>query len=393
MEQSTNSESPWIRVDFGMSASLFDFFGVVGDRLLTVETLLTHFLFTFCPSGRSARVDAVQLRGVLHSAGDTFDIRVSNDAQYSPTAQACSTGLAVPGVGASEEYSIEAVCSSDTFGRFLFISLPGSGKTLKVCEVEVSGDAPLVDYVWEIDAQPSFTAHFKDFAGNSLMLLEIACADGLEFCGYKKQATIILASMTNGALGATETITEQGIAATDNIMKIRVTADSSGFTLSWQAFDSGGAVPTVREYFFEHRFTAGVQNFEKIEVEASGTNPTTPVVTRLVASGAGGSCLPAEIDAVLPSGTKIYGGGTLVSGAFVTSAGGYTKTMFETSITGEYTYTSYVSFAGAAEYSFYAECGENRIVFQDPPRLMGCEFGDVALSFSSGFLCVLYAPV
>ena len=47
MEQSTNSESPWIRVDFGMSASLFDFFGVVGDRLLTVETLLTHFCLLF----------------------------------------------------------------------------------------------------------------------------------------------------------------------------------------------------------------------------------------------------------------------------------------------------------------------------------------------------------
>jgi len=291
----------------------------------------------------------------------------------------------VSGLAESDEYSIDAVCSSDTFGRYLFISLPGSGKALKICEVEVSGDAPLVNWEWQIDAQPSYSAAFMDFAGNTLLRVEAACDGGFESCGYKDSMSLLLTSISNGALGATETIAGQGISATNNVMRLRIKADTAGFTLQWSAFESGSPSARSQEYFFAHRFTAGVQNFKEVLLTPQGSNPTTPVLTRLLTSGGGGSCLPAEMDAILPAGTKIYGGGSVVGGAFVTSVGGSTNTTFQTSITGEYTYTSSVSFAGAAEYSFYAACGKNSIVFEDPPRLVGCEFGNVALSFSSGF--------
>ena len=336
-------------------------------------------------SGRIARIDGVKLNGVLHDYGDSFDVHVSNDAAYSSLAQACTTGLHT-GVAAGDSYSIDAVCSSETFGRYLFISLPGSEKTLQLCEVELLGDSPLVNWEWRILAQPTFTASFVDFAGDTLFKLEVECEDASAFCGYKENVRFTLTSIANGVIGSAETITSQGIVSTSNVMDIRVTADTQGFTLFWTAFE--GTVSqqaNAKDYAFTHRFPAGVQNFNEVVLSAASTNPTTPVVSKLLSDGAGGLCLPAEVDAVLPVGTMVYGGGSLVGGAFVTAVGGSTNTTFETSLTGEFTFTSYVKFSGHAEYSFYADCGKNSIVFSDPPKLVGCEFGDQLLSFSSDY--------
>jgi hypothetical protein len=45
--QSTISDNPWIRVDFGMSESFLDFCELIGDRPLTVLTFADTFLVGF----------------------------------------------------------------------------------------------------------------------------------------------------------------------------------------------------------------------------------------------------------------------------------------------------------------------------------------------------------
>ena len=337
--------------------------------------------------GRLARIDAVKVYGSSGKPMSNFDIRVSNSASYTSTAPACATGLSTDTSG----YSVDVVCSSGLLGRYVFIAVPGTGKELSVCELVVSGDSPLNNYQWLVTGQPSFSMTFADYAQNVLLKLDAACNEGdsSQVCGYKSDIKITASAMQSGVWGEdviSHTTLESALClpgAPSCVMQFKIIANDVDFTVTWMSEGTEGSLS------FPHQIETGIRNFKVAFTEAVDVdnNPTVPTLTVESALGGAGDCAPTQVSTALPKGTKITGGGTIVDGTFMLAVGSHTKVSFPDGIAGDYTYSSVVKFGSASStsrYAFWAQCGMNYILFSDPPKLVGCEFGDVTLaSFSA----------
>jgi hypothetical protein len=166
-------------------------------------------------------------------------------------------------------------------------------------------------------------------------------------------------------------------------MQFKIIANDVDFTVTWMSEGTEGSLS------FPHQIETGIRNFKVAFTEAVDVdnNPTVPTLTVESALGGAGDCAPTQVSTALPKGTKITGGGTIVDGTFMLAVGSHTKVSFPDGIAGDYTYSSVVKFGSASStsrYAFWAQCGMNYILFSDPPKLVGCEFGDVTLaSFSA----------
>jgi len=342
---------------------------------------------------RMARIDAVKLYTSTHGL-QNFEIRVSNFEYYkdggtgSPTGIACASGLTAAG-----DTSLNVVCPTNTYGRYIYIAVAGSDETtLRVCEVQVQGDSPLNKWQWRIRGQPSFSATFSDSNDETLLKIDALCDVG-QVCGFKSAVTISFNNVSDGGSGSAVTRELDNVEKPDICtsalnceMELSVIANDDGFHISWYNRDEDFASSDYTEHLtLAHRFPAsGVRNFKMATATVVSPTPYHPtVITTEIVAGEGSSCVPAALSSALPAGSAVYGGGgSMVDGNFVLSAGGYTKSTFTSSLTGDYTYASSVQFGSGfttAAYSFWATCGINSIVFSNPPKLTGCEFGDVAL--------------
>ena len=357
--------------------------------------------------GRLARIDAVKVYGASGDSMPSFDIRVSTTPSYSVEAPECATGLST----ATSDYSVEAVCPSNLLGRYVFIAVPGAGKNLTVCELDVSGDAPLNVYEWLITGQPSFSFTISDYANNVLLKLDAFCEADILVCGYKAPVRVTANAKANGIWGTGDVVNSKleselcpppSGGSSKCILQFNVTADDSGFDITW--ISEG----VKKSFSFPHRVGTGVRDLKMFFVEAVDipNNPSPTQISTEVAGGGRGNCAPTEVTTVLPEGTKIYGGGSVEDGAFKLAVSkadkpSYTNTRvsFKTGMTGggggggsdsgDYTYSSVVRFGSASstsKYAFWGQCGPNYFVFSNPPKLEGCEFGNVHLgSFSAAY--------
>ena len=386
--------------------------GTTNSSMQCVATTVSNDPWLRVDLGRLARIDAVKVYGASGNPMSSFDIRVSTTPLYSVEEPVCATGLST----ATSDDSVEAVCPSNLLGRYVFIAVPGAGKKLTVCELEVSGDAPLNVYEWLVTGQPSFVFTISDYANNVLLKLDAFCEGDLQVCGYKSPVTVTANARVNGVWGTGDVVNSKleselcpppSGGSSKCIMQFKVTAGDRGFDITWIS----EGVET--SFAFPHRVGTGIRDLKMFFVEALliPNNPSPTLISTEVAGGGGAAnCAPTE--AVLPEGTKIYGGGSVEDGAFKLAAStadnpSYTNTRvsFMTGMTGgvgegggggggggdsgDYTYSSVVRFGSASstsKYAFWGHCGPNYFVFSNPPKLEGCEFGNVNLgSFSAAY--------